>query len=97
MWPLTRWERFWPAWYGARGATRDSPPCGLPPRAHRNEPKAHRTEPDVKIVGLRTWVHCREFESSDDYWDGNWLRVTARCEADGAVVEESEPPLHLGR
>ena len=36
-------------------------------------------EPDLSICGLRIWIHGRQFPDSTDYWDGNWLRVTAYC------------------
>ena len=52
--------------------------------------------PDFKIIGLSVWVLSRGFDSSDDYWDGNWLLVRALCEAHGAVVETTGPILHLG-
>jgi hypothetical protein len=48
-------------------------------------------EPDLKLVGLRLWVHGREFPDSSDYWDGNWLSITARVEASGALVEIGGP------
>ncbi len=53
------------------------------------------TGPDLKIIGLSMWVHGRELESSDDYWDGNWLRVTVRCQAHGATIEVSGSIVHL--
>lgn len=34
---------------------------------------------DLTICGLRLWVHGRQFPDATDYWDGNWLRVTAYC------------------
>ncbi|MFN3436686.1 MAG: hypothetical protein ACK41V_03260 [Acidovorax sp.] len=34
---------------------------------------------DLTICGLRLWVHGRQFPAATDYWDGNWLRVTAYC------------------
>lgn len=43
-------------------------------------------EPDVKIAGFQLWVHGRQFPEADDYYDGNWLRVTAHCGASGASV-----------
>lgn len=42
--------------------------------------------PDLRLAGFQLWVHGRQFDESDDFWDGNWLRVTARCEAHGASV-----------
>lgn len=43
-------------------------------------------KPDLTISGLKVWVHGREYENSDDYWDGNWLRVTANCAEKGAFA-----------
>lgn len=43
-------------------------------------------EPDLKIAGFQLWVHGRQFPESEDYYDGNWLRVTAHCGASGASV-----------
>jgi hypothetical protein len=51
--------------------------------------------PDVKLAGLQIWIHGREFPKSRDYWDGNWLRVTAHCGADGASVVTSGSIIHL--
>lgn len=51
--------------------------------------------PDLKLGGLRLWVHGRQFPDADDYWDGNWLRVTARCDSDEASVVARGPILHL--
>ncbi len=48
-------------------------------------------EPDITLAGLSLWVQCREFERSEDYWDGNWLYVRARIEAPGAFVEAAGP------
>ncbi len=42
--------------------------------------------PSLKIAGFQLWVHGREFPDSDDYWDGNWLNITAHCGAQGASV-----------
>ena len=43
-------------------------------------------EPDLKLAGFQLWVHGRRFPESGGYYDGNWLRVTARCGASGASV-----------
>ena len=48
-------------------------------------------EPDLELVGLRLWVHGREFPDLADFWDSNWLNVTARVEASGARVEIQGP------
>ncbi len=51
--------------------------------------------PDFKIAGFCVWVLGREFEDRQDFWDGNWLRVSAHCGAEGAQVRASGPILHL--
>jgi hypothetical protein len=47
---------------------------------------ANLGEPDLKIAGFQLWVHGREFPEAHDYYDGNWLRVTAHSGASGANV-----------
>jgi hypothetical protein len=42
--------------------------------------------PDVELAGLQLWVHGYQFPEATDAWDGNWLRVTAHCGAQGASV-----------
>ena len=44
-------------------------------------------EPDLKLNGFCLWVHGYEFPDTSEYWDANWLRITARMSASGAVVE----------
>jgi hypothetical protein len=51
-------------------------------------------DPDLTMAGLKLWVHGRQFPDQEDYWDGNWLDVTARCVAEGATVSVSGPILH---
>ena len=58
-------------------------------------------EPSLRVGGLRVWVHHRQFPDSADYWDGNWLVVTAIyrspaswASATGAILHASEL-LHL--
>ncbi|MHC4682434.1 MAG: WapI family immunity protein [Planctomycetota bacterium] len=43
-------------------------------------------EPVLKVAGFLLWIHGRQFPEADDYYDGNWLRVTAHCGASGASV-----------
>lgn len=43
-------------------------------------------EPDLKIAGFQVWVHGRQFPEANDYYDGNWPRITAHCGAAGASV-----------
>ena len=52
-------------------------------------------EPDLTVGPLKVWVHGREFPQATDYWDGNWLKVTAYCAAPGAGVWVKGPILHL--
>ena len=42
--------------------------------------------PDLELAGFRLWVHGYQFPELADAWDGNWLRVTAHCEASGSSV-----------
>ena len=53
-------------------------------------------DPHLQIAGLNVWVHDREFPNSTDYWDGNWLRVTACCAYPGSSVRVHGPIVHLG-
>jgi hypothetical protein len=51
--------------------------------------------PDIKLFGLQIWIHGRQFPDANDYWDGNWLRITAHCGTHGADVWTSGPILNL--
>jgi len=42
-----------------------------------------------KIAGLEVTVHGRQFPDSNDYWDGNWLYVSARCDGPGSYASAS--------
>jgi hypothetical protein len=53
-------------------------------------------EPDLAIAGLRVWIHGRQFPQSADYWDGNWLRVTAYCIYPHSIVRAHGAIIHLG-
>jgi hypothetical protein len=44
-------------------------------------------EADLSICGLRLWIHGRQFPDAIDYWDGNWLRVTAFCTYPHSAVQ----------
>ena len=35
-------------------------------------------EPDIKISGLEIWIRGNQFSDSRDYWDGNWMNITAQ-------------------
>ncbi|MFZ6818532.1 WapI family immunity protein [Undibacterium sp. Ji22W] len=43
-------------------------------------------EPSISLAGLKIWIHGYQFQSNEDYWDGNWLRATAIASASGAQV-----------
>jgi hypothetical protein len=51
--------------------------------------------PEIALVGLQIWGHGRQFPDAQDYWDGNWLRVTTHCGGQGASVWASGPIIHL--
>lgn len=59
------------------------------------DPAAKLGTPDLKIEGLQIWVHGRQFPDAADYWDGNWLRVTAHCGGNGASVFTTGSIIHL--
>jgi hypothetical protein len=52
--------------------------------------------PHLQIASLRVWVHGRQFPDARDYWDGNWLRVTACCSNPNSSVQTQGPLVHLG-
>ena len=60
----------------------------------RNLSEQHGTR-DIQIAGLSIWIHQRQFPESEEFWDANWLDITAGCEASGAQVETSGSILHL--
>src|SRR3989449_9362683 len=51
--------------------------------------------PQLKVAGLELWVHDRRSPQAQDYWEGNWLVVTARCAATGANVWTTGPMLRV--
>ena len=53
-------------------------------------------EPSLQIGRLKLWVHGRQFPLAQDYWDGNWLHVTARCDSASSTVSTIGPIVHLG-
>lgn len=57
--------------------------------------KENYGKPSIKVAGLQIWIHGREFPNADDFRDGNWLRATVHCGADGAAVWVSGSILHL--
>ena len=52
-------------------------------------------KPDIKIAGLEIWIHGNQFPDCDDYWDGNWMNITAKCTSNNACVWVSGNILHL--
>jgi hypothetical protein len=50
------------------------------------ESLAHLGDPDLRIGGLKVWIHGREFPEAVDYWDSNWLTVTACYRTEGSWV-----------
>ncbi|MFC1853746.1 hypothetical protein ACFL27_26480 [candidate division CSSED10-310 bacterium] len=52
-------------------------------------------KPDVQLAGLKIWIHGRQFPDCDDYWDGNWLNVTAFCGTAEACVWTGGHIIHL--
>ena len=51
--------------------------------------------PDLEIAGLTLWIHGRQFPDASDYWDGNWLRVTAYATSPDSRVRTHGSVLHL--
>lgn len=58
-------------------------------------PEKELREPDLCIGGFELWIYGRQFSKADDYWDGNWLNITAQCTGDSAFVHTSGPIIHL--
>jgi hypothetical protein len=51
---------------------------------------------DLAISGLRIWIEGRAFPKSEDYWDGNFLHVTATWAQGETTVTVRGPIIHLG-
>jgi hypothetical protein len=49
--------------------------------------------PAISIAGFHLWIHGRQYPDASDYWDANWLRVTAQCSSAGASVTVAGPVL----
>ena len=49
----------------------------------------------LKVAGLELWVHDRRSPEAQDYWEGNWLVVTVRCAADGAIIWTTGPMVRV--
>jgi hypothetical protein len=50
---------------------------------------------DLHLAIFELWIDGRQFEDLQDYWDGNWLSVRARCRTEGSEVWACGPILHL--
>jgi hypothetical protein len=50
---------------------------------------------NISIAGFHLWVHNRQFPEATDYWDSNWVNITAHCRAKGAEVWVEGPIIHL--
>ncbi|MFN0206892.1 MAG: hypothetical protein ACKVS6_11360 [Planctomycetota bacterium] len=57
---------------------------------------SHLGEPDLQLGDLRIWVHSRQFPESVEYWDANWLNVTALNESTNSHVYTTGAILHGG-
>jgi hypothetical protein len=53
-------------------------------------------DPQLQIGSLKVWIHGRQFPNAKDYWDGNWLRITAECSSSSSKVKIHGPIIHLG-
>jgi len=51
--------------------------------------------PDLSICSFELWIFGRQFPDADDYWDGNWLDVTAKCCGTSSIVHAHGSILHL--
>lgn len=60
-----------------------------------DSPEKELRAPDFCIGGFELWVYGRQFPEADDYWDGNWLNVAARCATNSSVVQAVGSILHL--
>ena len=57
------------------------------------DPVQHLGEPSLEIAGFRRWIQSRQYPDSSDYYDGNWLNVTAYCSSKGSNSLVSGPIL----
>ncbi len=51
--------------------------------------------PSLDLFGLKLWIHGRQFPNATDFWDGNWLRVTAILSTSTSMVRTEGPIVHL--
>ncbi len=52
-------------------------------------------EPDLQIGKFRLWINGYQFPDLNDYWDGNWVNVTAVYDASKSFARADGPILHL--
>lgn len=60
-----------------------------------NDFESERKDPDFCIGGFALWISGRQFPESDEYWDGNWLDVIARCSSNSSMVQAAGAFVHL--
>ena len=60
-----------------------------------NNSESELRKADLCIETFELWIRGRAFPSSEDYWDGNWLDVVARCSGESSMVETEGCILHL--
>jgi hypothetical protein len=51
--------------------------------------------PDFHIAGLRLWIEGYHYAESTDYWDGNWMQVSAEYQSANSRVAVAGPIVHL--
>ncbi|HEY4128196.1 MAG TPA: hypothetical protein VGN70_09145 [Gammaproteobacteria bacterium] len=52
-------------------------------------------DPDIKVDRLDVWLHGRQFPDVQDYWDSDWLSVTAEYKGRDSRVVAHGPFIHL--
>jgi len=60
-----------------------------------SEDDTGRGEPDLRIAGLKIWIHSRSHPEEMSYWDGNWLTITAVCSYQDSYVRTTGSIIHL--
>ena len=55
----------------------------------------HSRAPDFHIAGLRLWIEGYHYAESTDYWDGNWMQVSAEYQSANSRVAVAGPIVHL--
>ncbi len=52
-------------------------------------------KPDIAVGGLSIWINHRQFETSTDFWDGNWVYAKAEFKSPDSWVRVTGSFLHL--